>query len=315
MESRWDVLSAVGAITCAWLLLRVAWGVARGVYVYLLPQARRGSPWLRAQGTWAVVTGATSGIGKAYAHELARRGLDVVLISRNLSKLELEAKEIERLHGRRTRVIQADFTGGLQIYGDIEAQLQGLEVGVLVNNVAMTYGRGVLRKLLDCENPAKITADMVNCNVLSVVQMTRIVLPQMVSRRRGVIINLSSVASLRSIPLLATYAASKAFVRSFSLAVATEYRPLGITVQSVSPCVVSTNMTKHPTPGLLIKLPEDFAREALDTLGLSSDVSGCLSHALQVLLMPVVLPQWLLHSRWGDQILLKVFSWFMDSSK
>lgn len=209
MESRWDVLSAVGAITCAWLLLRVAWGVARGVYVYLLPQARRGSPWLRAQGTWAVVTGATSGIGKAYAHELARRGLDVVLISRNLSKLELEAKEIERLHGRRTRVIQADFTGGLQIYGDIEAQLQGLEVGVLVNNVAMTYGRGVLRKLLDCENPAKITADMVNCNVLSVVQMTRIVLPQMVSRRRGVIINLSSVASLRSIPLLATYAASK----------------------------------------------------------------------------------------------------------
>ncbi|XP_062032551.1 17-beta-hydroxysteroid dehydrogenase type 3-like isoform X2 [Lepus europaeus] len=249
------------------------------------------------------------------APKLARRGLNVVLISRNLSKLELEAKEIERLHGRRTRVIQADFTGGLQIYGDIEAELQGLEVGVLVNNVAMTYGGNKLKRLLDCENPAKSMMDVVNCNILSMVQMTRIVLPQMVSRRRGVIVNLSSVASLRSVPLLAMYAASKAFVRSFSLAVATEYRPLGITVQAVSPCVVSTNMTSHPTPGPLIKLPEDFAREALDTLGLSSDVSGCLSHALQTLLMPVVLPEWLIHTPWGSQLLLKVTGSLMDLSE
>lgn len=53
MESRWDVLSALGAVTCVWLLLQAVWAVARGVYVYLLPQVRRGAPWLRTQGAWA----------------------------------------------------------------------------------------------------------------------------------------------------------------------------------------------------------------------------------------------------------------------
>nr|XP_013002345.1 very-long-chain 3-oxoacyl-CoA reductase-B-like isoform X3 [Cavia porcellus] len=183
MESKWDVLSALGAITAAGLLLTGTWGVARAVYVYLLPQVRRGNAWLRAQGAWAVVTGATSGIGKAYAHELARRGLDIVLISRSLSKLEQEAREIERLHGRSTRIIQADFTGGLEIYGAIEAGLRGLEIGVLVNNVGMAYGGrgGVFRKLLDLEDLGQSVSDIINCNAMSVAQMVCIVLPQMVS--------------------------------------------------------------------------------------------------------------------------------------
>ncbi|KAI4571368.1 hypothetical protein MJG53_013474 [Ovis ammon polii x Ovis aries] len=97
-----------------------------------------------------VVTGATSGIGKAYARELARRGLNVVLISRDLSKLKHEAREIERLYGKSTRVIQVDFTGGLEIYETIEAGLKDLEIGVLVNNVGQKYTTH-LSRLLDCE--------------------------------------------------------------------------------------------------------------------------------------------------------------------
>ncbi|XP_008541606.1 very-long-chain 3-oxoacyl-CoA reductase-B-like isoform X1 [Equus przewalskii] len=297
MESEWDALRALGAVTALWLLLRVTWEVGHLVYVYLLPQARRGAPWLRAHGAWAVVTGATSGIGKAYAHELARRGLNIVLISRSLSKLDYEAKEIERLHGRITRVIQADFTGGLEIYGAIEAGLKDLEIGVLVNNVGMLYTPG-FKKLLDCDNVAKRLSDVVNCNVMSVVQMTAIVLPQMVARGKGIIINISSLSDRRPCPFLAAYAASKAFVRSFSRAVGAEYFSQGVDVQTVSPYTVATNMTRDMSFG---KNAEDFAREALDTLGLTSQTPGCLSHALQSFLLPL-LPSWFSLSRWGVKL-------------
>ncbi|XP_075392731.1 very-long-chain 3-oxoacyl-CoA reductase-like [Tenrec ecaudatus] len=276
----WDPLRALGALTTAWLLLGVVWGVGRLVYVYLLPWACRGDPWIRAQGAWAVVTGATDGIGRAYAHQFAKRGLNIVLISRNMNKLEKEAKEIERLHGTDTRVIQADFTGGLEIYRAIEEGLKDLEIGVLVNNVGMNYSLR-LGKLLDRENPAQRLLDTVNCNMMSVVQMTRIVLPQMVSRHRGIIVNVSSITENHPWPLLAVYSATKAFVQRFSAAVGAEYLSEGVTIQTVSPGVVSTNLTKNPETGLLVKDPQDWAEQAVHTLGLSSHVSGCLSHEVQ----------------------------------
>ncbi|XP_075392734.1 very-long-chain 3-oxoacyl-CoA reductase-like [Tenrec ecaudatus] len=287
----WDPLSALGALTAAWLLLGAAWRVGRVVYIYLLPWARPGDQWIRAQGAWAVVTGATDGIGKAYAHQFAKKGLNIVLISRNMNKLEKEAKEIERLHGTDTRVIQADFTGGLEIYGAIEKGLKGLEIGVLVNNVGMTYSKE-LGKLLDCENPAQRLSDIVNCNMMSMVQMTRIVLPQMVSRHRGIIINVSSMAENQPWPFLATYSATKAFVQSFSVAVGAEYLSEGVTIQTVSPGAVSTNMTQHIKSGWLVKDPQDWAEQAVHTLGLSSHTSGCLSHVVQTFLVGLLLPSW-----------------------
>nr|XP_025036710.1 very-long-chain 3-oxoacyl-CoA reductase-like [Pelodiscus sinensis] len=102
-----------------------------------------------------VVTGATSGIGKAYAHELAKRGLNVVLISRSMPKLKQVAAEIEEQHGRSTRVVEADFTQGSEIYASIDAALQGLEIGILVNNVGMTYAPRPVN-FLDVRDPEKV---------------------------------------------------------------------------------------------------------------------------------------------------------------
>ncbi|XP_076987570.1 very-long-chain 3-oxoacyl-CoA reductase-like [Tamandua tetradactyla] len=119
--------------------------------------------------------------------------------------------------------------------------------------------------------------------------MTRIILPQMVTRGRGVIINISSEAENGPRPFLAAYGATKAFVRSFSGAVGAEYLSRGVTVQTLSPLGVSTNMTHNLSPGLLLLGAEDFARQALDTLGLSSHTSGCLSHAVQSFLLHVFL--------------------------
>ncbi|XP_070306796.1 very-long-chain 3-oxoacyl-CoA reductase-B-like isoform X3 [Odocoileus virginianus] len=263
MESEWDALRVLGAVTALFLLLWATWAVGSTVYVYLLPQVRRSNHWLRAHGAWAVVTGATSGIGKAYAHELARRGLNVVLISRDLSKLKHEAKEIERLYGKSTRVIQVDFTGGLEIYETIEAGLKDLEIGVLVNNVGQKYAPH-LCKLLDCDDVAKKLQDIINCNMMSVAQ---------------------------------------AFVRSFSVAVGTEYRSKGVIVQTVSPFLVETNMTYPLKKGLLMVSAEDFARQALDTLGLTSETPGCLSHAVQDFLLTMLLPSWFFFSPWGYPLL------------
>ncbi|XP_006871539.1 PREDICTED: estradiol 17-beta-dehydrogenase 12-like [Chrysochloris asiatica] len=284
----WDPLCALGALTAAWLLLWAVWGAGRAIYVYLLPWVRRDARWFRSHGAWAVVTGATDGIGKAYAHEFAKKGLNIVLISRNLNKLQQEAKEIERLHGTETRIIQADFTGGLEIYGAIEEGLKGLEIGILVNNVGMCFNR-TLGKLLDLPNPAKNLSDIMNCNMMSVVQMTRIVLPQMVSRHRGIIINLSSLAESRPNPFFTAYSATKAFVKSFSLAVAAEYFPEGITVQTVSPAAVSTHIINNPKTGLLVKNVQDWIEPAVHTIGLSSHTAGCLNHGIQV---PTLGPAW-----------------------
>ncbi|XP_036272306.1 very-long-chain 3-oxoacyl-CoA reductase-like [Pipistrellus kuhlii] len=303
MGPEWDALRALGAAAALCLLLRAAWGAGCAVYVHLLPPVRRGAPWLRAHGAWAVVTGATGGIGRAYAHELARRGLNIVLISRNLSKLEQEAKEIERLHGRLTRVIQADFTGGLEIYEAVKAGLEDLEVGVLVNNVGTLYQKAMAR-LLDCEDVAKRLSDVINCNIMSVAQMTAIVLPRMVSRRKGIVINISSFLDQKPCPLLSAYAASKAFVRSFSQAVGAEYRSRGVLVQTVSPVMIESNMTSEVKYRTLVLNPVDFARQALDTLGLTSQTSGCFSQAVQDALLALLLPSWFCLSRWGPKVLL-----------
>uniref|UniRef100_G3TVU5 17beta-estradiol 17-dehydrogenase n=1 Tax=Loxodonta africana TaxID=9785 RepID=G3TVU5_LOXAF len=241
---------------------------------------------------------------------LAKRGLNIVLISRNLNKLEQEAKEIERLHGTLTRVIQADFTGGLEIYGAIEEGLKGLEIGVLVNNVGMLY------VFFPCKhgNIKGMLSDIVNCNMMSVLQMTRIILPQMVSRRRGIIINVSSLSESRPNPFLAVYSATKVFVRNFSLAVAAEYLSEGVIVQTVSPAVVSTNMNRRLQTGLLVESPEDWARQAVHTLGLSSHTSGCLSHAVQSFLLSLV-PTWLTCSRWGVKLMPLLVAWLSGKKK
>uniref|UniRef100_A0A8D2B0H0 17beta-estradiol 17-dehydrogenase n=1 Tax=Sciurus vulgaris TaxID=55149 RepID=A0A8D2B0H0_SCIVU len=182
---------------------------------------------LQSMGQWAVVTGAGDGIGKAYSLELAKHGLNVVLISRTLEKLHVLAREIEQTTGSRVKVIQADFTRD-DIYESIREELQGLEIGILVNNV------GMLPNLLPgrfLSVPGEIQS-LVHCNVTSVVKMTQLVLKPMEARRRGLILNISSGVALCPWPLYTLYSASKAFVCTFSKALQAEYRAKGIIIQA-----------------------------------------------------------------------------------
>ncbi|XP_054873234.1 hydroxysteroid (20-beta) dehydrogenase 2 isoform X2 [Amphiprion ocellaris] len=284
-----DMLATVGGFTLVFYLLKLAWRCWCGFREYVLSEHWQVD--LRTYGQWAVVTGATSGIGKAYASELAQRGLNVILVSRSEDKLRMVAKEIENEYGRKTRTIQVDFTEGHSIYPAIAKELEGLEIGILVNNVGMIYTDSFACFLETPDAEQKIT-QVINCNVLSVPQMTRLVLPDMIERGTGLIINISSAVGVRPQPLLALYSATKIFVKYFSQCLHAEYKSKGISVQCVVPVLVSTNMTHNMEVNRFVKSAPEFAREALNTVGHSSYTSGCLSHALQNVALTVLFPDW-----------------------
>nr|KAG5689554.1 hypothetical protein BaRGS_022057 [Batillaria attramentaria] len=204
---------------------------------------------------------------------LARRGLNVVLISRTRSKLEALAQEIKERFKVETRIIAADFTRA-DIYDDIRKELSGLDIGTLVNNVGMAYDYPEYFHLQ--ENNDKFVMDMINCNTASVAMMTSMMLPGMVAKKKGVIINISSGFGRFPAPLVTVYSATKCFVDFFSRALQQEYGPMGITIQVVMPYFVATKMSKIRRTSMFVPSPTDYVRSALNTVGLQGLTFGAL---------------------------------------
>ncbi|XP_020783115.2 very-long-chain 3-oxoacyl-CoA reductase-B [Boleophthalmus pectinirostris] len=265
----------LGAATAAWLSVCAVYRLLSGLRVWFLGNGRLVSP--ANLGQWAVVTGATDGIGKAYAEELARRGFSIVLISRSQDKLDDVAKAVESKYGVQTKTIAADFSS-VDIYSNIEDGLRGLEIGVLVNNVGISYSYPEF--FLRIPNLNSFIDTMVNINIVSVCQMTRIVLPQMVDRKKGAILNLSSASGMHPLPLLTVYSASKAFVDYFSQGLQAEYKSKGVIIQSIMPFYVATKMSKIRRPTLDKPTPERYVKAALNTVGLQERTNGYLPHAV-----------------------------------
>lgn len=276
MANAYDIFSGVCVFVVSVQLLRK---VFPWIYENLLgPKLFGSAVKLREMGSWALVTGATDGIGKAYAKALAKKGLNVVLVSRTLSKLEDVAKEIESESKVQTKVIAADFTGGAEIYETIAKQTTGLEIGVLVNNVGMSYANP--ERFLELPEQEKLVANLITCNIFSVTRMCSLFLPGMVERRKGVVINISSLSAVIPAPMLTVYAASKAFVDKFSDDLATEYAKHGILVQSVLPGPVATNMSKIRRSTWMACSPKSFVSNALSTLGIARHTTGYYPHSL-----------------------------------
>nr|XP_045379951.1 very-long-chain 3-oxoacyl-CoA reductase [Camelus bactrianus] len=237
----------------------------------------------------AVVTGSTDGIGKSYAEELAKCGMKIVLISRSQDKLNQVSSEIREKFKVETKTIAVDFESE-DIYDKIKTSLAGLQIGVLVNNVGMSYQYPeYFLEIPDLDNTIK---KLININVLSVCKMTRLVLPGMVERSKGAIINISSASGLYPVPLLTIYSATKAFVDFFSQSLHEEYKHKGIIVQSVLPYFVATKLANIRRPTWDKPSPEVFVKSAIKTVGVQSRTNGYLIHSLMASVISI-LPSWL----------------------
>ena len=143
---------------------------------------------MKKLGSWCVVTGATDGIGKAYAFNMAKKGLNVVVISRTKTKVEEVKSAIEEKHGVEVKAVVCDYSNfDKAARTRISKELQGLDIGVLVNNVGVSYPFPQFFHELDDD----AVANLIEININSTTWMTRIVLPGMIERKRGCIVNVS----------------------------------------------------------------------------------------------------------------------------
>ncbi|KAL9186802.1 hypothetical protein ACHAXT_010522 [Thalassiosira profunda] len=229
-------LVAVGGL----VVLKFALGLLGTFYRYQL----RPSVKLTKLGKYAVVTGATDGIGKAYALALAKRGMSLVLVSRTESKLKAVAEEIDAKKYKgveKTRYIVCDYSNfDAKTRAKVAKALDGLDVGVLINNVGQSYRYPRFFH----ELPPEEVAAMIEMNVNSTVWMTQLVIDGMAERKRGTIVNLSSGSAGHTMPLLAEYGAAKMFVARFSESLDAEYRGRGVRVQCQIPFYVATKLAK-----------------------------------------------------------------------
>lgn len=134
--------------------------------------------------------------------------MNLVLISRNPEKLENVSKEITEKYQVEIKVIAADFKSGFEIYDRIAKGIQGLEIGVLVNNIGISYDHPEYF-LEAVQKEPSFPQDIVKCNIHSVTYMTNLVLPSMVARKKGLIINIASMSGIIPNPLLSLYSGTK----------------------------------------------------------------------------------------------------------
>ncbi|MEU7857750.1 SDR family oxidoreductase [Nonomuraea sp. NPDC049141] len=222
-------------------------------------------------GRTALVTGASTGIGAAFARELARRGADLVLVARSDATLKVMAESLTASYGVRVTAVPLDLSdphASARLY----EQTGGQDIDFLVNNAGVSH-RGDAAEA----DPGRLAA-LVDLNVQAVMGTTLRFLPGMRARGRGVIVNVASTSAFMPIPYLAAYAASKAFVRSFTQAVSAENAGTGVRILALCPGLTDTPMTAGPNIAGAGKkrAPEQVVATAFRTLATrkSSVVDG-----------------------------------------
>ncbi|KAK7706136.1 hypothetical protein SLS57_009788 [Botryosphaeria dothidea] len=264
------VVLGLAAIGTAWAAVKLGSFVRVLLSLFILPGASLSN--FGPKGSWAVVTGASDGIGKEYALALARRGFNVVLVSRTLTKLEALATEITTKNPDvQTRVLPMDFAANSDNdYAALRELIAGLDVSILVNNVGLSHSIPVPFVL----TPFEEMRDIITINCLGTLRVTQLVAPKLVARKKGLILTMASFGGIMPTPLLATYSGSKAFLQQWSTALGGELAPHGVTVQLVQSYLVTSAMSKIRRASAMIPTPKAFVAAALGKIGRSGGSQG-----------------------------------------
>lgn len=239
-------------------------------------------------GKWAVITGATDGIGLSMAKELARRGMSILVVSRNEEKLARTKEELEKEPNvGEVETIKIDLSdSSLENFARIRQQLDpdNRDIGILVNN-AGTFPSSFMRlNKFDMD----FLLNIANLNMIAPIHMTRMIMPGMVQRGKGLVLNVSSILGSLTIPYMSIYAPTKSFLDAFTRQLQIEYASHPIDIYLLTPGAVHTKLlqatSKMPKPTLLNPTPDDYAKSAINAIPVGINFySGTLMHGLNMI--------------------------------
>ncbi|BFZ56027.1 hypothetical protein PYCC9005_003069 [Savitreella phatthalungensis] len=260
-------------------LFFASWSFANFTADFVLPGMSLSSFGSRDKDCWAIVTGASDGIGAEFAKQLAKQKFNILLVSRTQSKLDALAEEIEGRFGVKTKTLAIDASLLKEAdFKKLDQTVSSLpQVGVLVNNVGQSHDIPVPFD----ETPVSEMRSIIDINIHFTLRTTQICLKKL-SERKSLILTMGSFGGYLPTPLLATYSGSKAFLETWSIALASELRqkrPL-VTVKCVNSYLVTSKMSKIRKPSLTIPTPSHFVSATLMSIKGSS---------------PVVTPHWAHH--------------------
>ncbi|MDP9142107.1 MAG: SDR family oxidoreductase [Pseudomonadota bacterium] len=251
----------------------------------------------------ALITGASAGIGAALAREFAKNGHDVILVARSIGKLKKLSAELAKKYDVRAIALPSDLgvSGAAEaLYSQISKRRS--QVDYLVNNA------GLLHEGSFWETPLAAHQQLLQLNIGALTALTHLFLPAMIERKRGRILNLASTSAFQPIPYLSTYAASKAFVLSFSEALNIELKGKGVKITALCPGFTETEMISKAS-GKSMSVPfvrnltvEEVAREgyAACVAGKPLYINGASNRAMIALSS--------LQPRWSQRLITEIIA-------
>ncbi|XP_034556128.1 inactive hydroxysteroid dehydrogenase-like protein 1 [Notolabrus celidotus] len=291
-----ETLALIGAIYTASKAVVLLRDCCMLIRVHFLPRMIPTKKLTQRFGDWAVVYGASEPLATAYAEELARHGISIIFVTQDQTFVRDTAAALSHSYGVETIVVLADFSLDQTASKPIKEAMRGKDIGFLVN--CLDESSAALQSLI--EVPEQGLLDLVNKNVAVATLMTRLVLPGMVERSRGAVVNISSGACCRPFPGRLALTAFTGYMDHFSRALHLEYSGRGIFVQSLIPFQIassglqpsSSSLTAPLTESWFVPKPDVYARHAISTLGVSNRTTGYWPHTLQYGLMRCI-PEWI----------------------